>query len=126
VAQGEVSGSRTVEMTSPLTADGAQPGSLAAWAAAARRIRPRRFAAQVAGLRFAFYGRVSTLDYQEWASSCRWQRDRATESIAGHGRIVVEFFDEGVSRRVPWPDRPQAGRLLAAITDPHRAIGRET
>lgn len=111
-----------VEMTSPLAADGAQPGSLAAWAAAARRIRPRRFVAEVAGLRFAFYGRVSTVDYQDRASSCRWQRDHATELIAGHGRIVVECFDEGVSRRVPWPDRPQAGRLLAAITDPHRGF----
>jgi len=28
--------------------------------------------------------------------------------IAEHGRITVAFFDEGESRRVPWPDRPQA------------------
>ncbi|MET8833198.1 hypothetical protein ABZV78_04685 [Micromonospora sp. NPDC004540] len=31
---------------------------------------------------------------------------------------MVEFFDEGVSRRVAWPDRPQAARLLAAVADP--------
>jgi hypothetical protein len=61
---------------------------------------PRRFAAEGAsGLRFAFYGRMSTLDFQDQVSSCRWQRDCAAELVAGHGRVVVEFFDAGVSRR---------------------------
>jgi DNA invertase Pin-like site-specific DNA recombinase len=122
MVNGKASGSRTVEMTSPLAADGAEPGSLAVWAAAARRIRPRRFAAEVPGLRFAFYGRMSTVDYQDRASSWWWQRDSAEDLIAGHGRIAVEFFDEGVSRKVPWPERPQAALLLAAITDPHRGF----
>ncbi|MFG2043585.1 recombinase, partial [Dactylosporangium sp. NPDC048998] len=31
----------------------------------------------VGGLRFAFYGRVSTADFQERESSRRWQRDAA-------------------------------------------------
>jgi DNA invertase Pin-like site-specific DNA recombinase len=73
-------------------------------------------------LRFAFYGRISTRDFQDRASSWRWQRDNAADLVARHGRIVVEFFDEGVSRRVAWPDRPQATRLLAAITEPDRGF----
>jgi DNA invertase Pin-like site-specific DNA recombinase len=85
-------------------------------------MRPRRFAAGVAGLRFAFYGRISTADYQDRASSWQWQRHYADELIADHGRIVVEFFDEGVSRRIAWPDRPQAAALLAALVDPARGF----
>ncbi|MEU7650786.1 hypothetical protein AB0C42_15600 [Micromonospora taraxaci] len=33
-----------------------------------------------------------------------------------------EFFDEGVSRRAPWPDRPQAARLLDAVMDSARGF----
>ncbi|MCW3818996.1 hypothetical protein ONA91_31620 [Micromonospora sp. DR5-3] len=44
----------------------------------------------------------------------------ADDLIADHGRIVVEFFDEDVSRRVARPDRPQAAQLLAAMADPGR------
>ena len=120
MADSRSSGSQADAATPP--AAGREPNLLAAWAAGARRIRPRRFADGVPGLRFAFYGRMSTVDYQDRASSWRWQRDSAEELIAGHGQIVVEYFDEGVSRRVPWPDRPQAGRLLAAITDPGRGF----
>jgi site-specific DNA recombinase len=47
------------------------------------------------GLRFAFYGRVSTEDFQDHASSRAWQRNAANELIAGRGAIVVEFFDRG-------------------------------
>jgi DNA invertase Pin-like site-specific DNA recombinase len=65
---------------------------------------------------------MSTVDYQDRASSSRWQYAYAGELIAGHGRIVVEYFDEGVSRRVAWPDRPQAARLLAAIANPGRGF----
>ncbi|MCW3842852.1 recombinase family protein, partial [Micromonospora yasonensis] len=74
------------------------------------------------GIRFAFYGRMSTVDFQDRASSCRWQRNYAEDLVAGHGRIVAEFFDEGVSRRIAWPDRPQAARLLAALADPARGF----
>lgn len=72
------------------------------------------------GLRFAFYGRVSTKDYQDPVSSRRWQLDVATELIAGRGWIVAEFFDIGSTRELSWTDRPQAAALLAAITDPDR------
>ena len=102
--------------------DGIRCDTLVAWAAGQRRLAPQRFAAGVGGLRFAFYGRMSTVDFQDRASSCRWQRDFAAELVAEHGRIVVEFFDEGVSRRVAWPGRPQAARLLAAIADPGRGF----
>jgi DNA invertase Pin-like site-specific DNA recombinase len=97
-------------------------GIVATWAAGERRIRPRRFSAEAPALRFAFYGRMSTVDYQDRDSSWRWQRDYATDLIAGHGRIVVEYFDEGVSRRVAWPDRPHAAQLLTALTDPGRGF----
>ena len=95
---------------------------LAMWATGQRKARPQRFSPPAVGLRFAFYGRMSTVDYQDRASSWRWQHTSASELVAEHGRIVVEYFDEGVSRRVAWPDRPQAGRLLAAISDPGRTF----
>ncbi|TWJ21069.1 recombinase family protein [Micromonospora endolithica] len=102
----------------------AEPGrsTLSSWAAAQRKLRPKRFTPAADGLRFAFYGRMSTVGFQDRASSCRWQRDYARDLVAGHGRIVVEFFDEGVSRRVPWPDRPQASRLLDAVMDSARGF----
>jgi hypothetical protein len=65
---------------------------------------------------------MSTVDFQDRASSRQWQRNYADDLIAGHGRIVAEFFDEGVSRRTAWPDRPQAARLLKAIADPARGF----
>ncbi|MFD0817500.1 recombinase family protein [Micromonospora zhanjiangensis] len=65
---------------------------------------------------------MSTVDFQDRTSSCRWQRDYAEDLVAGRGRIVAEFFDEGVSRRIAWPDRPQAARLLAAVADPARGF----
>ncbi|MFI7074491.1 recombinase family protein [Micromonospora sediminicola] len=65
---------------------------------------------------------MSTVEFQDRVSSCRWQCGYAEDLVAGHGRIVVEFFDEGVSRRIAWPDRPQAARLLAALADPARGF----
>lgn len=56
-------------------------------AAQQRKLQPRRFATAPAGLRYAFYGRMSTVDYQDRASSCRWQRNYADDLIADHGRI---------------------------------------
>lgn len=63
---------------------------------------------------------MSTREFQDRLSSARWQRDVAEEVIDGRGVIVAEFFDVGVSRQVPWPRRPQAARLLAALADPGR------
>jgi DNA invertase Pin-like site-specific DNA recombinase len=71
-------------------------------------------------LRFAFYGRVSTEDHQDPVSSRAWQRTRAEALIAGTGQIVVEFFDVGRSRVLPWAARPAAAALIAALADPDR------
>jgi hypothetical protein len=72
------------------------------------------------GLRFAFYGRMSTVEYQDRASSQAWQREAADHLVVGHGAVVVEFFDEGCSRRLPWSSRPAAAALLveASSTEP--------
>ena len=74
------------------------------------------------GLRFAFYGRVSTEDYQDPVASRARQRDLAGALVAGHGRIVAEYFDAGQSRMLPWARRPQAAALLAAMADPERGF----
>ena len=70
---------------------------------------------------FAFYGRVSTEDQQDPASSRAWQLRRALELIepAG-GAIVTEFFDIGQSRSLPWKRRPEASRLLDLLSSPER------
>jgi site-specific DNA recombinase len=102
----------------------AAPDLLANWVSQVRpavRSRRRRPDA-VGGLRFAFYGRVSTADFQEPASSRQWQRDVAEDLIAGRGRVVVEFFDTDHSRRLSWPQRPQAAALLQSLADPDRGF----
>lgn len=111
-----------------MAADMARVGesSLEGWA---RRVSSHRSRARTkprlahgAGLRFALYGRMSTTAYQERESSSRWQREVAEGVIAGHGEIVAEFFDVGISRRLPWPERPQAAALLSAVADPARGF----
>ena len=73
--------------------------------------------------RFAFYGRVSTEDRQDPASSRAWQLSRATSLIDGHDAIVVaEYFDIGQSRSLPWQRRPEASRLLDALANPSRGF----
>lgn len=86
-----------------------------------RRAR-RQPAAQAGrgGVRFAFYGRMSTQEFQDHESSRAWQRDVAEDLIRSAGMVVAEFFDCGQSRRTAWPDRPQAATLLAALADPGR------
>jgi DNA invertase Pin-like site-specific DNA recombinase len=66
------------------------------------------------------YGRISTSEYQDPVSSHGWQLEAAQRLVAGRGRIVVEFFDPGASRSVPWAKRPQAAALLAALAEPGR------
>jgi site-specific DNA recombinase len=88
-----------------------------------RKRRSRRTPATIPGdVRFAFYGRMSTEDYQDCATSRAWQRNAAEEVVAGKGVVVVEFFDRGCSRRVGWSERPEAGVLLAALADPDRGF----
>ncbi|MEV6871492.1 recombinase family protein [Amycolatopsis sp. NPDC051128] len=82
--------------------------------------RPQRGAR--GAVRFAFYGRTSTVEHQDPVSSAAWQREAAETLIARHGVIVAEYFDAGCSRRLPWRDRPEAAALLAALPDPDRGF----
>ena len=99
---------------------GASEGGLVAWA---ERTGRRCVTGPACGrLRFAFYGRVSTEDYQDPVTSRARQRDQAGALVAGHGRIVAEYFDIGQSRALSWARRPQAAALLAALGDPDRGV----
>ena len=71
-------------------------------------------------LRFAFYGRVSTEDWQDPVTSRARQLQQAVMLTAGHGTIVAQFFDTGESRTLPWARRPQAAALVAQLADPDR------
>jgi site-specific DNA recombinase len=93
-------------------------GGLAAWAQRSRRRCPGGPARGC--LRFAFYGRVSTEDWEDPATSRARQREQAGALVRGHGQVVVEFFDVGESRSVAWGRRPQAGSVVAALADPDR------
>ena len=91
---------------------------LAVWA---ERTGRRRTDTPAQGLlRFAFYGRVSTEDHQDPVTSRARQREQAAALVAGHGRIVAEFFDVGFSRALAWARRPQAAALVAQLADPER------
>jgi site-specific DNA recombinase len=90
---------------------------LAAWAA--RAGSPAR-QPDSGFLRFAFYGRVSTEDWQDPVTSRARQQEQATALVAGHGTIVAEFFDAGQSQTLPWARRPQGAALVAALADPDR------
>ncbi len=73
--------------------------------------------------RFAFYGRVSTEDQQDPASSKQWQLHRSLHLIEpGGGAVVAEYFDIGQSLSLPWKRRPEAARLLTALTQPDRGF----
>jgi site-specific DNA recombinase len=71
-------------------------------------------------LRFAFYGRVSTEDWQDPVTSRARQLQQALMLTAGVGVITTEFFDSGESRELPWARRPQAAALVAQLADPER------
>lgn len=94
-------------------------GGLAAWAEASGR--RRRASGHARGeLQFAFYGRVSTEDWQDPVTSRARQREQAEALVRGHGNVVAEFFDEGESRTVAWGRRPQAAALVAQLADLRR------
>jgi len=109
------------QLSRPAAGQGLGGDGLLAWAERTGRrqvAKPGR-----GGLRFAFYGRVSTEDYQDPVTSQARQRDQAAALIAGHGTIVAEFFDIGQSRTLAWARRPQAAALVAALADPGRGWG---
>jgi site-specific DNA recombinase len=96
---------------------GADSG-LEQWAACSGRHRPDGRSRR--SLRFAFYGRVSTEDWQDPVASLARQREQAGALVRGYGVIVAEFFDVGQSRSVAWARRPQAAALVAQLADPGR------
>jgi site-specific DNA recombinase len=57
------------------------------------------------GLRFAFYGRVSTEDWQDPVTSRARQLVQAQALVAEYVRITGEYFDAGQSRVLPWARR---------------------
>ena len=92
--------------------------ALAAWA---EGLAGRRGEVRGRGcLRFAFYGRVSTEDWQDPVTSRARQLQQALMLTAGVGVIVAVFFDSGQSRLLPWARRPQAAALVAQLADPER------
>jgi hypothetical protein len=106
---------RVSDLTASLAADlGARAVGRAfdRWAEQSRR---RTAEPDQARLRFAFYGRVSTEDWQDPVTSRARQREQAAALVSGHGRIVAEFFDAGESRTLAWARRPQATALVAAL-----------
>ena len=93
----------------------AAAGALAGWV---ERSAQRRAASLAQGLlRFAFYGRVSTEDWQDPVTSRARQREQAGALVRGHGQIVAEFFDMGQTRKLAWARRPQSAALVAQLTD---------
>ena len=78
-------------------------GSLVAWAE--RSGRGRAGGAGHGLLRFVFYGRVSTEDWQDPVTSRARQLAQAEALVRGFGVIVAVFFDIGESRSVPWGRR---------------------
>ena len=85
------------------TAAVAAGGGLAEWAERSALRRAGRLTAggPVLGrLRFVFYGRVSTEDWQDPVTSRARQREQAEALVRGHGVIVAELFDVGESRTV--------------------------
>jgi site-specific DNA recombinase len=88
-------------------------GGLVAWAEASGQRRTSGRAG--GGLRFVFYGRVSTEDWQDPVTSRVRQREQVEALVRGHGRIVAEFFDQGQSRSVAWGRRPQSAALVTQL-----------
>jgi len=98
-------------------------GGLAGWAERSALRRAGVMAGEpVPGrLRFVFYGRVSTEDWQDPVTSRSRQREQAGALVRGHGQIVAEFFDVGQTRKLAWACRPQSAALVAELADPGRA-----
>jgi site-specific DNA recombinase len=101
----------------------AAEGGLLGWVEKSVRHRTSSLAAKGRApgrLRFVFYGRVSTEDWQDPVTSRARQREQAEALVRGHGVIVGEFFDVGESRAVAWARRPQSAALVTQLADPGR------
>ncbi len=106
-----------------MAAAAAAGGGLTEWAgrSALRRAgRPPAAGPVPERLRFVFYGRVSTEDWQDPVTSRVRQRKQAGALVRGHGQVVAEFFDVGQTRKLAWACRPQSAALVAQLADPDR------
>jgi hypothetical protein len=67
-------------------------------------------------IKFAFYGRANA---ENLGMTRLWQYGTAAALIrdAG-GEVVAEYMDTGVSRNMPWQERPRAKALLEAFEKP--------
>jgi hypothetical protein len=100
---------------------GQLPGAVSRRAVPAAYAEPGCDAPVRGSLRFVFYGRVSTEDWQDPESSRARQREQAGALVRGHGGVIVaELFDVGQSRAVAWGRRTQAAALIAQLADPYR------
>ncbi|WP_199514190.1 recombinase family protein [Nucisporomicrobium flavum] len=93
------------------------------------RSRGRRRAWRDGGIRFAFYGRISTDGYQDPVSSRRRQLDAAAQLTEQRGCIAVEFFDIGLRLEEITPKNYEAAldplRTVAEILANPRYTGRQ-
>ena len=108
-------------MAAPFAPDpepGRGGGALVSWAE--RTARWDRRPAGRGMVRFVFYGRVSTEDWQDPVTSRARQREQAEALVRGHGQIVAELFDVGQTRKLAWACRPQSAALVAQLADPDR------
>jgi site-specific DNA recombinase len=69
----------------------------------------------VTKLLFAFVGRVSTEEMQEPEASRARQIAKASTILPPSAQIVADYFDIGDTRALPWPRRPETGRLLREL-----------
>src|SRR5690242_7729154 len=95
-------------------------GGLTEWAERSASRRADRLTAgglERGRLRFAFYGRVSTEDWQDPVTSRARQLQQALMLAAGAGVITAEFFDTGgpASCRGPGARRPLLWLLSSRI-----------
>jgi hypothetical protein len=72
-----------------------------------RRRARSRTASKPLGLRFAFYGRMSTKEFQDRLSSARWQLDFAEELVDGRGAIVENSSTSAAPVNCPGPSVPR-------------------
>src|SRR6266567_835649 len=108
-------------MAAPFAPDrepGRGGGALVSWAE--RTARWDRRPAGRGMVRFVFYGRVSTEDWQDPVTSRARQREQAEALVRGHGQIVADFFDVGQTRKLAWACRPQSAALVTQLADPDR------
>src|SRR2546429_7986278 len=106
-------------MAAPFAPDrepGRGGGALVSWAE--RTARWDRRPAGRGMVRFVFYGRVSTEDWQDPVTSRARQREQAEALGRGHGVIVAEVFDVGESRTGAWARGPPSAALGAPPAGP--------